>query len=238
MAKKDYFLIVDTETTQNGMVADFGAVVCDRKGRIIKQCAVMVNGVYGTHPLFFDSSAPADSLWSGKGRDRRLEMYDRMLEDGTRMVASVAAVNRWLERVRGEFDPILTAYNIAFDSEKCRNTGIDLTIFSRSFCLWHSCVEAWAYTKKYRNFIIEHHLFNAPTKLGNMSFKTNAEVMTRFVNNDINIPDEPHTAIEDVIGYELPLLVKLVKGKSKKDFMNPEPFNWRALQVKDHFTAK
>ena len=238
MAKKDYFLIVDTETTQNGMVADFGAVVCDRKGSIIKQCAVMVNGVYGNHPLFFDSSAPADSLWGIKGKDKRETRYNEMLENGSRMLASVNAVNRWLERVRGEYNPILTAYNIAFDVDKCNNTGIDLTIFSKRFCLWHSCVEAFAYTKKYRNFIVENHQFNNPTKHGNMSFKTNAEVMTRFVNNNMEIPDEPHTAIEDVIGYELPLLVKLVKGKPKKEFMNPKPFSWRNLQVKNHFTSK
>ena len=34
MAKRDYFLIVDTETTQTDMVADFGAIICDRKGNI------------------------------------------------------------------------------------------------------------------------------------------------------------------------------------------------------------
>ena len=46
MSKKQYFLIVDTETTQNNLVADFGAVIVDRKGKIITQCAVMVDGIF------------------------------------------------------------------------------------------------------------------------------------------------------------------------------------------------
>ena len=43
MAKKQFFLIIDTETTQCDNVADFGAVVCDRQGNIFEHCAVLVN---------------------------------------------------------------------------------------------------------------------------------------------------------------------------------------------------
>ena len=66
MSKKQYFLIVDTETTQNDLVADFGAVIVDRKGKIITQCAVMVDGIFTdseNNPLFFDSRADGSALW-------------------------------------------------------------------------------------------------------------------------------------------------------------------------------
>jgi len=39
--KKDYYLIIDTETTMNDKVADFGAVVIDRQGNIQTQCGVL-----------------------------------------------------------------------------------------------------------------------------------------------------------------------------------------------------
>jgi len=53
MSKKAYYLIIDTETTMNDKVADFGAVVCDRQGTIVSQCAVLVRGVFGIDPLFY-----------------------------------------------------------------------------------------------------------------------------------------------------------------------------------------
>lgn len=238
MAKKDYYLIVDTETTMTEKVADFGAVVVDKHGEIQAQCSVLVRGVFGIDPLFYIAGENENTLWSKQGKDRRFTAYNEMVENGSRMIASVAAINRWLERVAGKFDPILTAYNLPFDVDKCNKTGIDLNMFTKRFCLWRAAFNKWALSKRYRNFVLSVHAFNAPTKLGNMSFKTNAEVMTRFITNQPDLPDEPHTAIEDVIGYELPILIQLVRTTKKRDFMNPElAFDWKKVQVKNHFTA-
>lgn len=239
MAKRDYFLIVDTETTQDNLVADFAAVICDRKGKIYNQCAVLTNGIFTdmeNHPLFFTSD-PA-GIWSKKGQDMRYSIYQNMINNGTRMIASVSAINVWLAKANEKYNPILTAYNLSFDQNKCANTGIDLVQFDKSFCLWYAAVTKWAHTKEYRNFALNLHAFNPPTQYGNMSFKTNAETMARFVTNNPRMEDEPHTALEDIVYYELPILVKLVKGKKKKDFLNPKPFNWKNVQVKDWFTAK
>lgn len=236
MAKKDYFLIVDTETTMEETVADFGAVVVDRNGTIHAQCAVLVRGVFGIAPLFY--IAGDNGIWGKQGKDRRFDAYNAMVENGSRMIASVAAINVWLAKVQGAYNPILTAYNLPFDSDKCQKTGIDLTMFSQRFCLWRAAFTKWALSKQYRNFALSVHAFNPPTKFGNMSYKTNAEVMARFVLGDADLPDEPHTAIEDVIGYELPILQRLVRTTKKKDYMNPDlSFDWRKVQVKDHFTA-
>ena len=238
--KKQHFLIIDTETTQDNLVADFGAIIVDRRGRIQTQCAVLVNDVFNNsaHPLFFDSSLPADSLWSQKSADKRHAKYQKMVEAGSRMIASVNAINRWLERARGEYDPVLTAYNLSFDAGKMDNTGIDHTIFSQRFCLWHAACEKFASTKAYKNFILSIHGFNAPTKLGNMTYKTNAEIMARFVLETPDLGDEPHTALEDVIGYELPILMKLIGHEKLTDILKlAQGFNWRDYQVKNHFTG-
>lgn len=237
MAKKDYFFLFDTETTQDSMVADFAGVIVDRKGKIYTQIAVLVKDIFDdreNHPLFHIHGDAGD-LWSIAGLPKRYDRYNRMIDAGIRMVASVTAINSWLSKAKSQYNPILTAYNLAFDVGKCENTAIDLTIFDKRFCLWYASVDRWAKSKKYRQFILENHSFISPTELGNMSYRTNAETMARFVLGEPGIPDEPHTALEDIIDYELPILRALVKDYPKKNWMNPNPWNWRELQVKDWF---
>ena len=140
MARKQYFLIVDVETSIKDTVADFGAVICDRHGKIATQCAVLVQSVFGVESLFFDKGKPG--IWSAAGVSKRMNKYNAMLQSGSRMLASVAAVNRWLEKAAGKYNPTLTAYNLPFDADKCQKTGIDLNPFAARFCLWAGEVSA------------------------------------------------------------------------------------------------
>ena len=241
MAKKQFILIVDTETTITNKVADFAAIVCDRKGNVVTQCAVLVADIYNdreTHPLFFDNSAPVDSIWNKSSLDRRYDVYKRMIEGGSRMLGSVAAINRWLDKAKESYDPYLTAYNLPFDVDKCEKTGIDVTGFSKRFCLWAAAGDIWAHSKKYRQFVLDVHGFNNPTLLGNMSYKANAEIMARFLLGDPDLPDEPHTALEDIIDYELPIFKAIAKRKSLKSLVNLRKPDWRSMQVKNHYIAK
>jgi len=239
MAKRDYFLVTDTETTQDGLVADFAAVIVDKKGKIYSQCAVLVAGVYNdsiNHPLFFspDDNEPA-SIWSKNGQTRRYKMYNEMLADGRRMLASVAAINRWLEKAKELYNPIVTAYNLPFDMNKCDSTEINLRQFPLRFCLWGAAFNKYAHTRDYLQFCLDNIYFNNPTELGNWSFKTNAEVMARFVTG-IMLPDEPHTALEDVLDYELPILLNIVNTTKKAKWLKPEfSFDWKKVQVKDNY---
>jgi len=203
--KKQFLMLLDSETCQDGSVADVGAVIVDRSGIVINQFACLVKGVYDDRenfPLF--TNELAGDLWNQASLDKRYSQYDMMLDSGSRMLASIHAINGWLMRAKAHYNPILTAYNLPFDISHCQQTGIDLTPFDRRFCLWSASVSVFAKTKKYRQFILDNHLFKAVTKLGNMSYPTNAETMTRFILGDISIPDEPHTSLEDCIGYELP----------------------------------
>ena len=54
--KKQYFAILDTETTINDTVADFAIVICDRQGKIYNQCAVLVKDHFNTMQLFHDKN--------------------------------------------------------------------------------------------------------------------------------------------------------------------------------------
>ena len=232
MAKKQFFAILDTETTMANTVADFAIIICDREGKIYNQCAVLVNEHYGNFELFHDKAA--NDIWGYGGLEKRKANYVKMLDSGTRMLASVNAINKWIQQAIGKYNPSLTAYNLSFDKEKCTNTGIDLTGFNDSFCLWQAAVGNICNTKQYKQFVLDNHGFNKPTQFGNMTMKTNAEVVCGFING--GIIDEPHTALEDARDFELPILTQVIKKKNWKEKVTP--YNWRAFQVKDHFTAK
>ena len=238
MAKKKFFLIIDTETTQTGKVADFGAVVCDKQGTIHHDAGVLVGDFFSdrdNHPLFHIYGDKND-VFSKATLPKRYATYEEMLQDGRRVLASKAAVNRWLVKVRLKYNPIVTAYNWAFDRDKLANSGIDMSIFENSFCLWHAAVAKWGNTRAFREFVLSNHHFGNRTLKGNMTMRTNAEAMAAFItgNNDI----EPHTALEDARDFERPILTRLVQTTSPTIYMNPPPYNWRNWQLKDHFVAK
>jgi hypothetical protein len=232
MAKKQWFCVVDVETSITDKVVDFGAAICDRNGSIVTQCAVMVNTVFGIDDLFYDRNA--SGIWAQSSVNRRMENYNNMLNSGSRMLASVNAVNRWLEKANGKYNPILTAYNLPFDTSKCANTGIDLSIFADRFDLWAAAVGNICNTKAFKQFVLNNHRFNNPTEKGNMTYKTDAETVTGFLSG--NMSEEPHTSIEDIIGYEIPTLVHILKKKNWRKKITP--YAWAQHQVKDHFGAK
>ena len=232
MSKKQFFAILDTETTINDTVADFGIIIVDREGKIFNQCAVLVRGHFDAMELFHDKTK--NDIWGYAGLEKRKNQYNAMLDSGVRMLASVNAINKWINQAIGKYNPTLTAYNLAFDLSKCANTGIDLTGFNNKFCLWQAAIGNICHTKKFKSFALENHAFNNCTKNGNMTFKTNAEIVCGFINN--NIIDEPHTALEDARDFELPILTNIIK---KRDWQNKiVPYAWQDFQVKNHFVAK
>jgi len=213
--KKHYYLIVDTETTQKQTVADFGAVIMDRKGAIIEQFAGLLDGHFGTLPLFADPCAPAESFFSTQTRARRYRHYETLLANGQRSICSPTMVNIWLARILGQYKPVLTAYNLAFDFGKCRNTGIDLGIFSQRFCLMKTAKKIIGTTADYVAWCEERDLWTA--KRTRVSMK--ADTMAKFVCRDAYnaLADEPHTALEDARDYEALILASILQNNTRKN---------------------
>lgn len=230
--KKQYFAILDTETTMNNTVADFAIIIVDRLGNVYNQCAVMVKDHYDKIELFHDKKA--NDIWGYTGLERRKANYVNMLNSGVRMLASVNAINKWIDQAIGKYNPMLTAYNLAFDEDKCNNTGIILSGFNNKFCLWQAAVGNICNSKTYKQFVLEHHGFNNATKLGNMTLQTNAEIVAGFISGEFK--EEPHTALEDARDFEKPILCEILKKKKWQEKITP--YNWRDFQVKDHYTVK
>ena len=236
MARKKHFLVIDTETTQNGKVADIGIVVCDKQGNIVYEGGFMVGEVYcdrEANPLFH-VFGDANDIFSAASLPRRYASYDAMIKDGRRMVASVAAINSLLAKINARYRPVLTAYNLAFDQGKCANTGIDLTHFQQRFCLWHAAAAKWGNSKAFLQFVLDNGYFGARTKTGHVGVQTKADVVAKFLLGE-EYPDEPHTALEDARDYEVPILAALVKNTKVSEYMNAKPYSYRDFAARKLF---
>lgn len=230
MAKKQFFFICDTETTMRDTVADFCGIIVDRKGREYNRIAVLISGHYGNFKLFHDKNS-SDEIWTLKGLKARNAAYKDMLEHGVRMLASVRAVNKWLSQALLSYpDLIFVAYNAEFDIRMMKNTGIDFE-FKNNFCLWRASVDR---VSKDRDYI--KHCLNRKWLTAKLNLRTNAEAMAEYALMR-ELPNEPHTALEDVIEYELPIFLWLVKHKSWKKY-SQLGYNWQAWQLKNLVVPK
>jgi hypothetical protein len=211
---RHFYLIVDTETTKKQTVADFGAVIVTKQGEIVERFGAMVLGHFGKMPLFADATAPDSALWSEQSAQRREKDYYSMLDTGERSIASPALINQWLVRVNAQYSPVLTAYNLAFDLGKCRNTRINLGIFAQSFCLMKAAKRQIGTLAEYHEFCNANSFLTAKRRDPSMT----ADTMAKFILG-VSLEDEPHTALEDAQFYEAPILTKILESVTRKQLL-------------------
>jgi hypothetical protein len=215
---RHYYLIVDTETTQRGTVADFGAVIVTKQGEIVEQFGAMVLGHFGKLPLFSDPSADADAFWSEQSAYRRAKNYDDMLESGERSISSPALINQWLAGIKARYNPTLTAYNLSFDLGKCRNTRINLGIFGSRFCLMKSAKRKIGVLACYQDFCKARGLLTAKLRKPSMT----ADAMAKYIADTEysgSLADEPHTALEDARDYEAMILTHILRDTTRAQIL-------------------
>ena len=211
---RHFYLIVDTETTKKQTVADFGAVIVTKQGEIVERFGAMVLGHFGKMPLFADATAPDSALWSEQSAKRREKDYYSMLDTGERSIASPALINQWLVRVNAQYAPVLTAYNLAFDLGKCRNTRINLGIFAQSFCLMKAAKRQIGTLAEYHDFCHDNRFLTLALRKPSMT----ADTMAKFILG-VSLEDEPHTALEDAQFYEAPILTKILESVTRKQLL-------------------
>jgi len=216
---KHFYLIVDTETTTKQTVADFGAVIVDRQGQIIDQFGAMVLGHFGKFDLFYDPSAADSEFWSWQSGKRRAKNYNEMLDSGERSIASVGLINQWLAATKARYNPVLTAYNICFDLDKCRKTHINLGIFNQKFCLMKAAKRDIGVLADYQQFCYDNGLLTKGGKLKkNPKPQMTANSMAKYISG-ADLAEEPHTALEDARDYEAMILAHILKTKTRKQLM-------------------
>ena len=211
---KHYYLIVDTETTRRDTVADFGAVVVDRKGKIVDQFGALVLGHFGKFALFSDASLDDSEFWSDQSARRRQKNYEAMLEAGERSISSPALIQQWLWATNARYTPILTAYNLPFDLGKCAKTRINLGIFSQRFCLMKAAKKSIGVLADYQDFCRDNFLLTKKLRKPQMT----ADAMAKYIIGE-GLADEPHTALEDARDYEAAILHYLLRTLTRKQLL-------------------
>ena len=211
---KHYYIIVDTETTRRDTVADFGAVVVDRKGKIVDQFGALVLGHFGKFALFSDPSLDDSEFWSDQSAQRRQKNYEAMLEAGQRSISSPALIQQWLWATNARYAPVLTAYQLSFDFGKCEKTRINLGIFSESFCLMKAAKKSIGVLADYQDFCRDNFLLTKKLRKPQMT----ADAMAKYIIGE-GLADEPHTALEDARDYEAAILHYLLRSHSRKQLL-------------------
>ena len=140
--------------------------------------------------------------------------YDAMLESGERSISSPALINQWLAGVNARYAPVLTAYNLSFDLGKCRNTRINLGIFSERFCLMKAAKKSIGVLADYQDFCYDNDLLTKKLRKPQMT----ADAMAKYIVGE-GLADEPHTALEDARDYEAVILNYILRNVTRKQLL-------------------
>ena len=215
-----YWLVLDCESSMDRHVIDFGALLYDRKtSKVLNQCGLIINDFYSKEKLFYNSDG---GLWGIKNLKKRELAYTNMLDNGDRMLASVAGLNKWLQKIGAVYGDnlTLTAYNITFDLNILSNSGVILPSVNTQ-CLWALACHFFASRKGYVKFCVKNKFFTPK-----LNMRTSAEIMYSYL---IDNPDyvEPHTALEDCY-IELEILKYILRQKKP---LKSTAYDWRKWQL-------
>ena len=219
------------------MVYDIGGCVVNRKGEIKNHLSAIVLENH-TKDLFYTKDESKSNHWSYANMKLKTAEYHRMIEDGRCTLSSIAAINRWLDRVLSAYPGIeLTAFNLSFDLRVCADSGIRLEQFPNRFDMWALAVGNICKTPGYRRFCLENHFFTNPTEKRNCSIKTSAECVYRYIMNDPEFVED-HTAYSDSLIEAQILKFILSKNSYDKAIAKSTPYAWRDFQLNKHFRIK
>lgn len=216
MAKKQIFVVLDTETTKrNGLVFDAGWTSIDRKGNLFGKGSYIFSDVLRHDEPFYKEKISNywEMAWQHDVRPISFEKFrDRF--------------NRHLMKIRkAKMEPVICAYNAAFDTRQLSLTSkrmLDkrfLTKPTRLLDIW----DAWASSCPKR-YVAE------VSASGNI--RTRAEDVYKY---EMKLPnfEESHTGYEDT-KIEAQILLKVLARKKKLPIVtNPSEFHpqpWRKVQ--------
>ena len=213
MARKKYFLVIDTETCnslEQPFCYDIGYAICDRMGNMfIKRSFVVAE-------MFLDNKDLMQSCYFAE----KIPQYWEDIKNGKRELKSIFNIRKQIKADMKKYKiRMVGAYNMGFDKRALNNT---IRYCSKSFlrwffpfgteyfCIWNMACQVIMNQVKYIKFAIQNGF---ESKAGNI--QTSAECCYKFLTNSINFV-ESHTGLEDV-EIEVAIMAECYKKHKKMD---------------------
>ena len=227
--KKEYFLIIDTETANDidqPLPYDIGYAICDRQGNIYLARSFVVAEIFLDYQDLMQSAYYAE----------KIPQYWEDIKKGIRKVAPILKIRKQLHADMKEYNvKTVGAYNMGFDKKALNNvTRYCSKSFVRWFfpygteyiCIWHMACQVLMDSMNYVRFCHKNGLVKEET--GNIM--TSAETCYKYIKNKVDFIEE-HTGLEDV-RIEIEILAKCFKTHKKMD-KGINSLCWRIPQKKN-----
>ena len=195
MRKKEWYLIIDTETCntiEQPLPYDIGYAICDRYGNIVVERSYMVAEMFIEHKDLMKSAYFAE----------KIPKYWEDFKNGTREMKTLLNIRKQIHADMKQYNvKKVGAYNMGFDKRALNN---DVRYCSKSFfrwffpfgteyfCIWHMACQTILNTTSYIKFALQNGLVSDKDNI-----LTSAECCYKFITKDIDFIEE-HTGLEDV----------------------------------------
>ena len=193
--KKDYYLVLDTETCntlEQPLPYDIGWCVCDRYGNIFQERSFVVA------EIFLDMKDVMQSAYYAE----KIPQYWDDIKNGSREIRSMWNIRKlMLDDMKVYHIKEVGAYNMGFDKRALNNI---IRYVSKSFkrwwfpfgtkyfCIWNMACDTILNRASYINFATKNGFISASDNI-----LTSAECAYRYLTDSINFI-ESHTGLEDV----------------------------------------
>ena len=225
--KKEWFLVIDTETCntiEQPLPYDIGYAICDRMGNIALERSFVVAEMFLDHKDLMKSAYFAE----------KIPNYWEDIKKGTREIKSIFNIRKQiLADMRAYKVKKVGAYNMGFDKRALNNL---IRYCSKSFlrwffpfgtqyfCIWNMACSTLLNTTSFVKFALKNGRISDKNNL-----LTSAEVCYQFITDNVGFTEE-HTGLEDV-RIEVEILARCYKTHKK---LNKEINSacWRLPQKK------
>lgn len=227
MSRKNYFIVVDTETAntiEQPLPYDIGWVVCDSKGNIYERRSYVVAEIFLGMKDLMESAYYAE----------KIPTYWDDIRSGKRIVKGMWDIRKaMMNDIKTYKIKNVGAYNMGFDKRALNNLvryvskswkrwwfpfGVDY------FCIWNMACNSILNRATYIKFAERNGLISASDNI-----ITSAECAYRYITNSIEFI-ENHTGLEDV-EIEVAIMAECYRQHKKLD-KRINSACWRVVQRK------
>lgn len=191
--RKNYFLLVDTETAgtfAEKWVYDIGIVVTDRKGNIQKQYAFLVKEIW-------ENKKAMNSAYYRE----KIPTYTKEIKSKNYEIKNFADILETIYSLIDEYQiKTITAYNLVFDLDALQKTSQAILGETHKFeklkklCIWSFACEVLYTQKTYKKIATQQNWLKENTN----NLMTSAEVGYRYITKNYDFIEE-HKGIHDAL---------------------------------------